>query len=66
MRVTPAGVTLEVVGGPTHMLSFKIMSIIHKQEDGFKRAIISGRKSNKKFLQKLLIITLIYPREKIV
>ena len=40
------------------MLSFKMISIIYKQEDRFKRAIISLRKSNKKFLQKLLIITL--------
>ena len=48
------------------MLSFKMISIIHKQENGFKCEIISGRKSNKKFFQELLIITLIYPREKMV
>ena len=36
------------------MLSFKMISIIHKQEDGFKRAIISGRKSNKKFLKEII------------
>ena len=43
---------------------FIIISIIHNQEGGLNAQINSGRKSHKKFLQKLLIITLIYPCER--
>ena len=35
------------------------------EEDGLNSQINRGRKSNKKFMQKLLVITLIYPCEKL-